>query len=174
MIHRVYESMFLYQLKYRIIKYILLFNLLCIIFTLYYDLYDYHSKLNISFLNTCIIYIKCILRFIQHFSHWWKKSIFVPTNSATTDIFVCVFVCVYCCYLVAKLCPTLLPPHALQPSRLLCPWDFPDKNTGVGCRFLLQGIFPTQGLNLHLLRWQADSLPLSHQLGSSKFIMGGN
>ena len=30
------------------------------------------------------------------------------------------------------------------------PWDFPGKNTGVGCRFLLQGIFPTQGLNLHL------------------------
>ena len=39
--------------------------------------------------------------------------------------------------------------------------DFPDKNTGVGCHFLLQGIFPTQGSNpslLHLLHWQADSL----------------
>ena len=35
----------------------------------------------------------------------------------------------------------------------------------MGCHFLLQGIFPTQGLNLHLLYWQADSLPLSH-LGS--------
>ena len=33
----------------------------------------------------------------------------------------------------------------------LCPWDFPDKNTGVGCHALLQGIFPTQGSNLHLL-----------------------
>ena len=43
---------------------------------------------------------------------------------------------------------------------LLCPWDFPGKNTGRGCHFLLQGIFPTQGSNLHLLsllRWQADS-----------------
>ena len=30
-------------------------------------------------------------------------------------------------------------------------WDSPGKNTGVGCHFLLQGIFPTQGLNLHLL-----------------------
>ena len=37
------------------------------------------------------------------------------------------------------------------------------KNTGVCCRFLLQGIFPTQGLNLHLLYWQPDSLPLSHE-----------
>ena len=39
----------------------------------------------------------------------------------------------------------------------------PGKNTGVGCRFLLQGIFPTQGSNLPLLRWQEDSLPGSHQ-----------
>ena len=48
-------------------------------------------------------------------------------------------------------------PCGLQPSRLPCPWDSPGKNTGVGCRFLLQGIFPTQGLNpylLHLLHWQ--------------------
>ena len=29
-------------------------------------------------------------------------------------------------------------------------WDFPGKNTGVGCHFLLQGIFLTQGLDLHL------------------------
>ena len=32
-------------------------------------------------------------------------------------------------------------------SRLLCPWDSPGKSTGVGCHFLLQGIFPTQGSN---------------------------
>ena len=38
----------------------------------------------------------------------------------------------------------------------------PGKNSGVGCPFLLQGIFPTQGLNLHLLHWQVDSLPLCH------------
>ena len=38
-------------------------------------------------------------------------------------------------------------PHGLQPTRLLCPWDSPGKNTGVGCHALRQGIFPTQGLN---------------------------
>ena len=51
------------------------------------------------------------------------------------------------------------------PTRLLCSWGFPGKNTGVGCHFLPQGIFSTQGSNpylLHLLHWQADSLPLSH------------
>ena len=55
--------------------------------------------------------------------------------------------------------------HGLQPSRLLCPWDFPGKNTGVVCHILLQGIFPTQGLKLHLLHQQANSLPMGH-LGS--------
>ena len=40
---------------------------------------------------------------------------------------------------------------------------FPSKNTGVGCRCLLHGIFTIQGLNLSLLHWQADSLSLSHQ-----------
>ena len=37
------------------------------------------------------------------------------------------------------------------------------QNTGVGYHFLLEGIFPTQGLNVCLLDWQADSLPLSHR-----------
>ena len=43
--------------------------------------------------------------------------------------------------------------------------SFPGKDTGVDCHFFLQGIFSTQGLNpclLHLLHWQADSLPLCH------------
>ena len=47
------------------------------------------------------------------------------------------------------------------PARLLCPWDFLGTNTGVACRFLLQGIFKHPGINLCLLDWQADSLPLS-------------
>ena len=48
-------------------------------------------------------------------------------------------------------------PWTIQPTRLLCPWDFPGKNTGAGCHFLLQGISPTQGSIphlLHLLHWQ--------------------
>ena len=43
--------------------------------------------------------------------------------------------------------PNSSRPHGLQPTRLLHPWDFPDKSTGVGCHFLLQRIFPTQGSN---------------------------
>ena len=62
-----------------------------------------------------------------------------------------------------------MPPHEcwlefqcqLGICMLLCPWDFPGKNTGVGCHFLLRGNFLTQGSNLRLLRllhWQVDSL----------------
>ena len=49
-----------------------------------------------------------------------------------------------------------------QPARVICPWDSSGKNTGVGCHALLQGIFLTQGSNLHLLcllHWQAGCLP---------------
>ena len=48
----------------------------------------------------------------------------------------------YC--LVAKLHPTLMWPHELSPTRLLCPWNSPGKNTGVDCPFVLQRIFTTQ------------------------------
>ena len=76
-----------------------------------------------------------------------------------TEFYPCLLVCVF------KSCLTLCDPMDCSPTtRLFCPWNFPDKNTRVGCHFLLQGIFPTQGLNPHLLRllhWEADSLPLS-------------
>ena len=59
-----------------------------------------------------------------------------------------------------------LQPHELQPARLLCPCNFPDKSTGVGCHVLLQEIFLTQWLNMRLLcllHWQVDSLPMCHR-----------
>ena len=51
-----------------------------------------------------------------------------------------------------------LQPQGVQPARLLCPWNSPGQNTRVGSCSLLQGIFPTQGSNSHLLcllHWQA-------------------
>ena len=65
--------------------------------------------------------------------------------------------------------PDSLQPHGLQPSRLLCPWDFPGKDTGVGCYFLLQGIFPTQGSNAGLLHCRQILYPLSYK-GSPRLI----
>ena len=60
-----------------------------------------------------------------------------------------------CACLAASVMSNSLWPYRLWATRFLWPWDSPGKNTGVGCHFLLQGIFPTQGLNLHLLhcRW---------------------
>ena len=52
-----------------------------------------------------------------------------------------------------------LQPHGLEPASLLCPWNSPGKNTGVGCHALLQGIFPTQGTEPGSPALQADSLP---------------
>ena len=48
---------------------------------------------------------------------------------------------------VVQLCPDSLRPHGRQPPRFLCPWNFPEKNTGVGCCFLIQRMFLTQGWN---------------------------
>ena len=58
-----------------------------------------------------------------------------------------------------------LRPHGLLPTRFLCPWHFPGKNTGVSYHFLLQGIILIQGSNLGFLCYskspalQAGSLP---------------
>ena len=56
-----------------------------------------------------------------------------------------------------------LRPHGLWPTRLLSPWNFPGKSTGVGCHFLLQGIFPTQELNPGLPHCRQTLYHLSHQ-----------
>ena len=75
------------------------------------------------------------------------------------------------CYLLTLCCVVLscsfvsysLQPHRLFTTRLLCPWKFSGKNTGVVCDFFLQGIFLTEGSNLSflcLLHWRIDSLSL--------------
>ena len=52
-----------------------------------------------------------------------------------------------CVHAQSLSCVYSLWSHGLCLSSLLCPWDSPDKNIGVGCHFLLLGIFPTQGSN---------------------------
>ena len=88
------------------------------------------------------------------------------------------------CSVVSK---TLCNP---QPARLLCLWNFPGQNTGVGCRFLLQGIFPSQRLNpchlccrqvLYLLNHPGEfsgdpvvRTPSFHSMGPGSIPGGGN
>ena len=64
--------------------------------------------------------------------------------------------------LVASVVSDSLRSYGLQPSRLLRPWDFLGKNTGVGCHLLLQGIFLTQGSNTGLLHCRQILHSLSH------------
>ena len=68
--------------------------------------------------------------------------------------------------LVTQSCPILCDPTDCSLLGSSVHRDFPGKHTGVDCHALLQGIFPTQRSNpslLHLLHWQAGSLPLSHK-----------
>ena len=86
----------------------------------------------------------------------------ITCNSFNVCVHICVCVCV--CVCVCSVVSYSLSLWIIA-TMLLCPWNFPGKNTGVGGNFLLQGIFPTQRLNpglFHLLQWQVDSLPLHH------------
>ena len=76
----------------------------------------------------------------------WNRKKSINWERIETS-YMCVCSCVFNCACVFN----SVRPHELQPSRLLCPWDSPGKNTGEGCHFLLQEIFPTQRLNLSLL-----------------------
>ena len=77
---------------------------------------------------------------------------------------MCLFVCVLTSVMFQS-----LRPHGLQPTRLLCPWDAPGKNTRGDCHAHLPGFFATQGSNPHLLcllHWQVGALALA-PLGKS-------
>ena len=90
-----------------------------------------------------------------HLLQWWNanRTHFGPQRHSCLAP-VCMCVC------SISLSDSLWP-HGQQPARLLCPWNFPGKNSGVGCHLLLQTIFQAQGWNLCLLHWQLDSLPLA-------------
>ena len=105
------------------------------------------------------------LWYVQSKFPWerWCKVIPQPilfiSHSVYSEIFPIVFLLLWTSFLYPM--PTLRKP--VDCSTPGCPWDFPGKNTGVGCYALLRGIFPTQGPNsrlLYLLYCQASSLPL--------------
>ena len=86
------------------------------------------------------------------------KEIIYNIHNIKLEVCVCVL-----SMLVTKSCPTLFDPMDCKPARLLCPWDFPDKNTGVDCHSLLQGIFPTQRSNSGLLHCRQILYHLSYR-----------
>ena len=76
--------------------------------------------------------------------------------------------------LVAQSCQPLWEPMDCSPPGSSVPGDSPGKNTGVGCHFLLQGIFPTQGSNLGLLHYRQILYYLSHQRNPRYSLRTGN
>ena len=80
-----------------------------------------------------------------HFNHFEKKAFLCRINEKSSDQNILVPLVVVVVQSLSRV--RLLQPHGLQPTRFLCPWDFPAKNTGVDCHFLLQGIFLTQDSN---------------------------
>ena len=68
------------------------------------------------------------------------------TKGTDTSFLAIMHVC-----MLSRFSRVSLRPYGLKPTRLLSPWNSPGKNTGVGCHALLQGIFPAQGSNPHLL-----------------------
>ena len=111
-----------------------------------------------------LLLLPSIFPSIRVFSHWVGSSHQVAkvlelplqgyTNAYSKDICVCIYnillawayttvIQLYiwiqtACCLLTNLCPALLLLHGLEPVRVLCPCDFPVKNTGVGCHFLFQ------------------------------------
>ena len=89
---------------------------------------------------------KCPLLF--HFYRWGTSATVLYLVSDTTRLRVLLKAehrVTTCTYISHSVMGASLRPHGLQPSRLLCPWTSPGKNTGVGSLSLLKGIFLTQG-----------------------------
>ena len=94
-----------------------------------------------------------------------------PPNSTRTQAATqyCGWFLLYTCGLATKLCPTPCDPMDCSPPASSIHRISQERIPGVGCHFLLLGIFLTQGLNLHLLHCQQsvalqeDSLPTEPQ-----------
>ena len=80
--------------------------------------------------------------------------------------------CVLC--LVASVMSNSFWPRELHLTRFLCPWDSLGKNTGVGCHFLLQGIFLTQGSNLYFLHCWWILYYWAYKIAKSRVVVDGN
>ena len=121
------------------------------------------SHQSLSWTPTPYRTMSCVLTLLQHTCACARMHAHTHIPKALFINSCFHWLCFSVCW-VASVVSDSLWPYELQPARLLGTWDSPGKNTGVGCQSLLQGIFPTQGLNLwllHLPHWQVGSLPLA-------------
>ena len=102
-------------------------------------------------------------------NHWFiNPEVTGGLYRSSFDYMVCLHVCVCVCVCARVCVASHVRPFATLwkiAHKPLCPWDFPGKNTGVGCHFLLQELSSIQRRNphlLHLLHWQPGSLSESY------------
>ena len=108
--------------------------------------------------------------FVTNFSILIANDFFNICYVPVTVLVLCVYyVAVVWLLSLTQLCEGM---DCSLPGSSAC-GDSPGKNTGVGSHALLERIFPTQGLNLCLLHWEVDTLPLSH-LGCPKIVVVGD
>ena len=96
----------------------------------------------------------CLLRCARGYPAIWINIIQGVSVRVTLDD-MCLQIALYPCWCSGDcvcVCSVVSDarPHGPWPTRLLCPRNSPCKNAGLGCHFLFQGIFPTQGSNPHL------------------------
>ena len=91
-----------------------------------------------------VVFLLDLCTYSQQYNMAYYSGFFFQEPGSSE--YPCVCVCVN-----RSVMSNFLWPRGLRPTRLLCPWNSPVRNTGVGCHSLLQRIFLTQGLNLGLL-----------------------
>ena len=93
-----------------------------------------HTHTHHHFASRCKIRMQIIQGMLSKADYLYPK---LEESESVSCLLCCAVLC-----LVAQSCPALCDSMDCSPPRLLCPWDFPGKNTGVCCHFFLQGIFP--------------------------------
>ena len=84
----------------------------------------------------------CLVSEVKALLWEWSFNLWNLMLSPGVCVCACVCVCMHACtrtHASHSVVSDSLPPHGLQPAKLLCLWNSPGKNTGVGCHSLLHG-----------------------------------
>ena len=115
----------------------------------------------------------CFFRFFSIIVyHRILKTVACPTFSFSPYLLIDTYVASVCACVSCLAVSDSLWPQGLWLTRLLCPWDSPGKNTGVGCHSLLQGIFLTQGSDSGLSHCGQILYHLNHQGSPAQLVEG--
>ena len=97
---------------------------------------------------------------IRNYCHLGQNVYNIITYNTMLELSPAILAFLLVCVWVSH---SVVRPHGLQPTRFLYPWDFPGKDIGMGCHFLLQGIFLTQGSNPGLLHYRQILYHLNYE-----------